>query len=145
MAQKDVKMHVMPCVSPSPPHVFHSPSFNVRTHPPSSFRTRPEPIHPPIAEPVQNPFTFQLQNPFTTHSPFQFQNPFRTHSPHLFPETTPPYVFQNPHSPRDPTPTQFFLHIFVNLVFYLNNGQDCSFVTTSQAYVRGGGREMCIL
>ena len=46
---------------------------------------------------------------------------------------------------RDPTPTQFILHMFLNLVFYFNNGQDCSFVTTSQAYVRGGGREMCIL
>ena len=45
-------------------------------------------------------------------TPFQFQNPFRIHSPHPFPETTPPYVFQNPHSPRDPTPTQFILYIF---------------------------------
>ena len=72
-----------------PPHVFHSPSFNVRTHPPSSFRTRPEPIHPPIAEPVQNPFT--PSNCRTLSQPTHPSN-FRTLS-----EPIHPTLFQRPH------------------------------------------------
>ena len=82
---------------------FHNPLT------PSSFRTRLEPIHPPIAEPVQNPFT--PSNCRTLSQPTHPSN-FRTLSEPIHPtlfQRPLPYVFQNPHSPRDPTPTQFIL------------------------------------
>ena len=113
MAQKNVKMHVMPCVSPSPPHVFHSPSFNVRTHPPSSFRTRPEPIHPPIAEPFHNPLTpssFRtrlepihppiaepVQNPFTPSNCRTLSQPTHPSNFRTLSEPIHPAFFQRPH------------------------------------------------
>ena len=84
-----------------PPHVFHSPSFNVRTHPPSSFRTRPEPIHPPIAEPFHNPLT---PSSFRTrlepiHPPIAepFHNPLTPSNFRTLSEPIHPTLFQRPH------------------------------------------------
>ena len=84
-----------------PPHVFHSPSFNVRTHPPSSFRTRPEPIHPPIAEPFHNPLTpssFRTR-PEPIHPPIAepFHNPLTPSNFRTLSEPIHPTFFQRPH------------------------------------------------